>query len=361
MQAADLLWTADGNGNIGNPGPGSNRPNHVYVKTDVIIGDSTTTITSDAITTSGALTVLTGAATNLTMNPGAGGLTNLATVSNTGAVNIGTNGARVITIGSTTNGHTTALNLNSAGTLTATSKDTTTYQLTADDAADKVLTVSAANAGAGGGDIAITAGGSIDLTTDTELDMTIGGASSWTIKANDGSSVVIDDGATTYLTFDTNTNLPQVEMGEFLELGASEGAGEQMDEKSGQSLAAGDIVIARDNAGTTELEKSNASTGGGTLQNVSGVVVDASSGTCQVNTVHGARVAIKCVTAVGGTCQTSDNGSIVFLDTMAGRASLGAPSSTGEAVVAVGVLVGATGASATPEVIWNPQFRYQNA
>ena len=363
MNGNDLLWTADGGGDIG--ASGANRPDHVYVKTDVVIGDSVT-INTNSIASSVALTISTAAAQTLALAPGAGGVTDIAVTGTTGAINVGTDGARIITIGSNTNGHTTALNLYSDGTLTASSKDTTTFEMVADDAGAKVLTVSAANGGAGDGDIAVTADGSIDLTTGTELDMTIGGSSSWTINAADADSVVIDDGVSTYLTFDTSTALPQVELGEFLELAAGEGGGEQMEEQEvagTEELAVGDVVIARWDATSVEtrLWKSNATSGQGTKQHVSGVVVNVNSGVdpdmAQVNTVHGSRVAVK----FNAAPEAISNGDVVFLSLTAGEGTLTPPSATGQAVWALGILVGANGADTTPDVIWNPQFRYQNA
>ena len=188
--------------------------------------------------------------------------------------------------------------------------------------------------------------------------MTIGGASSWTIKADDASSVVIDDGVSTYLTFDTDTQLPQVEVGEFLELAAGDGGGEQLNQQSGQSCVIGSIVIARDNgASATRLYKSSAASGTASLRNVSGVVTTLDGDVCQVNTIHGSRVKVIFDTPPADT----DNGSTVFLDDVAtGRASLTAPSTTGRTVWALGILVGGDGAP-TPEILWNPQFRYHIA
>jgi hypothetical protein len=46
----------------------------------------------------------------------------------------------------------------------------------------------------------------------------------------------------------------------------------------------------------------------------------------------------------------------VYLSTTNGEASLTSPTSSGDAIIRVGILYGATGINTSPEVIFQPQF-----
>jgi len=74
--------------------------------------------------------------------------------------------------------------------------------------------------------------------------------------------------------------------------------------------------------------------------------------TAQIHTVQGALVPMLFAAAPAA----ASNGSEVFLDSTAGRATLTAPSASGEVVFAVGILQGATGATATPAVLFMPRL-----
>lgn len=51
----------------------------------------------------------------------------------------------------------------------------------------------------------------------------------------------------------------------------------------------------------------------------------------------------------------ASNGSVVFLDSTAGQASLTAPTGGNNVIVLVGLLVGADGVTTTPEVVFDVQ------
>jgi len=90
------------------------------------------------------------------------GSTNIGFALNSGGLNI--QGSDFVTIGSTT--EVSSFSVFSSGTVTAQGRDTFLIDMQANDAANKTLTISASNAGAGSGNIAISADG-ISVSSDT--------------------------------------------------------------------------------------------------------------------------------------------------------------------------------------------------
>jgi hypothetical protein len=167
---------------------------------------TTTGIVAAGITPSAALTLTAGADSTWSTSAGALTLTSAAAATwSTAAGALTIDGASGILLAGnsseidvTTTG---ALDLNSgagtwdASTLSLDSTDTTNLTMTASDAGDKSLTISAANGGAGSGDLILSADNEIDLTSD---DVDINATGVVTIDA--GGAVSIDAAADSNLT-----------------------------------------------------------------------------------------------------------------------------------------------------------------
>ena len=107
------------------------------------------------------------------------GIIGLGTDANTGAINVGTSAtARTITVGNASsteaeinallfdlNAGANGITIDTAGTLSLDSTDTSNFTMTANDAGDKILTISATNAGVGKALIDIDSDGQISLDT----------------------------------------------------------------------------------------------------------------------------------------------------------------------------------------------------
>jgi len=126
------------------------------------LGDGLIAMSSDGETDIDA-----GAALSLNSS---GGAINIGDDADAFAINIGTGAAaRTVTVGNTTgatqvvvNSGTGGIDVNSGGTLALDGVDSTNLTMTANDAANKTLTIAASNAGAGNGNISITADGTLD-------------------------------------------------------------------------------------------------------------------------------------------------------------------------------------------------------
>jgi len=229
----------------------------------------------------------------------------------------------------------------------------------------------------GGVDVAI-AGTEITLGDGTSTITLTGGAltldieasSTWSFDANDADALTLDDGTNDYLVLNTLTNSKQVELEQFLRTprgddvntttGAA-GGGVVMADGDGGALAVGYIAYAQYSGGETKALRADAgaphSIGAPDQANVFGVVVAKDGTECQINTIHGMPVPVYFAAAPG----TADNGQVVYLATDPGEATLSPPSAPETDVWQLGILVGADGATQTPNVIWMPQFRYSNA
>ena len=120
-----------------------------------------------------------------------------------------------------------------------------------------------------------------------------------------------------------------------------------------ETIAAGDVVrLARNGeAGLTagRIVKATASTVNGS--EVIGIASSsASQGGALTFIVAGAAP-----TKFGSAPATTTNGSIVYLDTTIGQASLTAPSGAGTSIVRIGKVFGANGIATTPDIILNIQ------
>lgn len=124
-----------------------------------------------------------------------------------------------------------------------------------------------------------------------------------------------------------------------------------------------ELTAAAGGLSTGELIQINASGEAALADNNTGTVTDsfvmgASTGafgagtTAQIHTVQGALVPVLFGAAPAG----ASNGSEVFLDSTAGQATLTAPSGSGEVVYAIGILQGANGVTATPNVLFIPRL-----
>jgi len=242
---------------------------------------------------------------------------------------------------------------------------------TANSALAKTFTISGANSGASVCNYALTTDGRITLTPTTALVMTVGASSLWTFNSNDDDALILTDGVVEYLTLNTTTDAQQIEFGTFVQAprGADVndntgpcGGGVVMADGDSGLLATGYVVYADYLGGETKARRADANAAGGSIgepdpANVFGVVVAKNALECQINTIHGMPVPVYFQAAP----TTNQNGKIVYLSNTPGYGQLTAPTEQGTDVWQLGILIGADGASNTPNVIWMPQFRYSNA
>jgi hypothetical protein len=365
------------------------------------VAASNVSVTSAALTistiTAGLLTLVSAgamdvdAATALQINS-SGGVIQIGNDAVNQGIDIGTDGARTIQVGSSGAGDTTALNLDSAGTMSLDSKDTTNLTMAATAGGAKTMTISATNAGAGTGNLALVAddaltldstaaGFSIDGVTASNVSVTTGGAAArdLTVSVLGGgdSSLVLEssgvgtdaltlrslsgqmlfdvkpggiglevkEGATVTLTLDTLQD--SWDFGYFINT-TTKGVGFEVN--SAAALALGEVVYLT-TSGTAQ--KALATTATPNTNRPIGVV-QAGVGGAAVATKIADRglVPVKFSAAPAA----ADNGKPVYLSsTTSGEVTLTAPSASGTSVVRIGQLQGADGVTTTPSVALNVQ------
>ncbi len=209
------------------------------------------------------------------------------------------------------------------------------------DGAD--LTLSTTTSGA----VNVTAVGNAAISS--SADATISAQNvSMTLNADAANAFNISDGAIDYLQVDTQAASPAVVAAQVLDITAS-GAGVEL--TAGAILAQGNILTL-DASGEAILADSDTGT---TLDGLCiGVALGAvaAAATARVCTVPGSLVPMLFGSAPAG----ASNGSPVFLSATPGEATLTPPTTTGNVVFIVGILQGADGVSATPNVLYLPQY-----
>jgi hypothetical protein len=110
-------------------------------------------------------------------------------------------------------------------------------------------------------------------------------------------------------------------------------------------------VLASNNSGDTVLSSAIAANGEFGIIGVSTQTVGIGAAV-DVHVLHGRRIAINFISVPGATV----NGDIAYLSTTDGKATVTPPSSPGDVVMELGVIVGADGALSLVDVIWAPQF-----
>lgn len=119
---------------------------------------------------------------------------------------------------------------------------------------------------------------------------------------------------------------------------------------SGEVLAVGD-VLALNTSGEVILADSSIASGNWQVVGVSKEAV-AASAPVQVFTKSGSFPNVR----FGSAPASSLNGSLVFLDTTTGQASVTPPATTGNTFFTIGTLNGANGVTTTPTIVFRPQF-----
>lgn len=180
------------------------------------------------------------------------------------------------------------------------------------------------------------------------MDVTSAADIAMTFATNTAAAMVIDDGTNNFINFDSTTSDLAVEVNQFLDV-TTVGAGITL--TAGTTIAIGD-VLSLDTAGDAILADSN--TGTDTFAYVIGIALTAATATnpVRVLSVSGDLVPVAFSAAPGAAA----NGSIVFISSTAGRATLTAPTGGGNVVYKIGILQGGDGADTTPTVIYQPQF-----
>ena len=279
------------------------------------------------------------------------------------------------------------------------------FTITANTANPEALVISATNAGAGVGNVEVSADGEIDLTSTGLMDFNAGanldidvtgtydmlstgafsidgtGASNVTatsgnltlstattgsliltsvqdmdvnIPAASATAFNIGDGANTYINIDSTAAAPQIDLDEHINL--VEGAGVEV--VTSVNLVQGELVSFT-TAG--QLKKSDADTG--TL--IDGLCIGVSRGAAtatnpaQIFSVNGSLVPV----LFGAAPAAIDNGKPVYVSVTAGQASLTppAPPIADKVFFLVGYLQGGNGITSTPKVLWNPQYLSKGA
>jgi hypothetical protein len=119
------------------------------------------------------------------------------------------------------------------------------------------------------------------------------------------------------------------------------------------ALATGSLVAVVVGSPTGNVALAHATTAGALYR-----AIGASSGpfgigaVATINTIQGNLFPV----AFAAAPAAADNGKDVFLSLVAGFGTLVAPSASGQAVVRIGVLVGADGVTTTPSVIFMPEI-----
>jgi hypothetical protein len=133
------------------------------------------------------------------------GVISIGNDTNNQNIGLATAGTRILTIGTTT----TTIDVNAAGitidgaTLSIDSTDTTNLTMTANDAADKTLTISATNSGLGVGNIAVNSDGNITIDSRTALELNSSAGSISIGNDADNQNINIATAGTRTLTLGT--------------------------------------------------------------------------------------------------------------------------------------------------------------
>ena len=310
------------------------------------------------------------------------------------AINIATGGTRTLTVGTTT---TTWVAVAAGMTLDATtlsidSVDTTNFSMTANDAGSKVMTIAAANSGAGVAQLLVTADGPLDLDAVGILSLNSSGAAinvgndanNFAINVGTGGTRTVTIGsATATLTLDStagamNITVPDNSAAAWLVQGAADvprlalattnsteslnvnanvtvtktdGTGAfAIETVAGEALAIGDVITVSGTAG--KYFKSDADSATAVRQNVTGIAMITSSADGQL-----ARVAVSGVATVTftGAIANTDIGKFAYLSATGGQATLTAPTASGSTVYKIGIVASGTGATSA-SVIVQPQY-----
>jgi hypothetical protein len=128
--------------------------------------------------------------------------------------------------------------------------------------------------------------------------------------------------------------------------------GQTLELTAGEILAEGDILVLYDDSGITKVRKANAATAGRQDSIAIAMADAAADAIVSVRMLPGTVVSVSFSLAP----ITSDNGSPVYLSTTNGKASVTPPAGSGDAIIRIGILYGASGSDTTPEVIFRPQF-----
>lgn len=309
------------------------------------------TITSGtlALTSAGALNVssTTGdwQATGALTLDSSGGAISIGSDADAQAVNIGTGAAaRAITIGNGTSS--TSLTLN-AGTGTigiGTGAFARTVNIATGAAAQAVTVGSTSSTSAltlqsGTGALNVTAGGDLTLSSTA-------GAYTISLKDNQLDSFMIKEGSTTYLAVDTANSAEAIVIPANVKFMGNVGT----TFTAAEAISAGQVVYSTTTASNVGVADADA-TG---KKHPVGVAIAAvsSSAVGHFATVPGTKIGVLFAAAPAA----GSNGSVVYLDTVAGNGTLTAPSASGSSVFRLGILIGADGADTTPNVVWQPQF-----
>lgn len=119
---------------------------------------------------------------------------------------------------------------------------------------------------------------------------------------------------------------------------------------AGAAIALGDLLTF-DSSGDAVPAVSTTATGEWEVAGVAASAAAAAS-PVQIFTIRGLATQTRFGVAPGAGA----NGTRVYLSSSAGAATLTAPTTPGNTVMLVGLLIGADGATTTPEVVFHPQF-----
>ena len=227
------------------------------------------------------------------------------------AINIGTDGARTITIGNSGAGNTTAVAINALG--------------------------------AAGSDINVTsASGSINLNA----------------GENAADALTLQQNSTTFLKLHFQAGLVASKSLSFNALGANNSytaaVGIDFTNNTGGTLATGTLVSLSTTVGEIIASDADSGAAGDAIRTPVGVCLNSISDAGTGAVGWGAIVPVKFGSAPAGT----SNGKRVYLDTTAGQGTLTPPASG--SVVKIGILMGANGSDSTVRCLWQPEFIIDN-
>lgn len=275
-------------------------------------GDGTATVANG----SGGGLVLTGGGPGAPNGGPGGGTGGAITIgnTNTSTVNIATANNHTVNIGHNANAN--ATNINTGGGLLTVASGTGGTSITSTSVATTAINISA------------TSG-----TTNIEA------------RDNNAGVFTVKEGANNYISVDTLNGNEAINVNQFL---SAKMAG--MSLTSGEVLNLNDVVTVDATVGGGRLIQSDAN-GAAPRTRVIGVVQ---------NSAGGAGVAVRVVTRPGSLVTMNfdaapaavNQGSVVYLHTVAGQVSLSPTAVGGETVFEVGILQNATG----PQVLFFPQF-----
>jgi hypothetical protein len=267
----------------------------------------------------------------------------------------GSAGAGIVDFGGTTT--IDSFNVDAAGALTfdggAASNFTTSAGDITIDAAAASVNIDGGEADAAAISIqASNAAGGIDIDAGTAgIDIASTGDIATTAPASSATAWVLDDGTTAALTLDSTDQ--QLELGLFLDTGSNVGVGTSYTNNSGSAITVGKLVAIE---ATTALQIIEADATGASADNLTaraiGVTMEeiANAASGKVHNAHGTRVNISFSDAPAA----ADIGKVAYVGT-AGQAVKAAPSTSGDFVTEVGIILGAESGGLTP-VLFAPNF-----